>query len=142
MEVVESGKNYALKLDAENTIVLMKFIGDMSDEEYKSFWTRSINFAVERQINRVIIDQGEIGNVSFKARGWVVINAFPRVKKEMPRNMAASILSSGRVVQKTGMQYLLKAFKAITNYQVEVHPTVEDCVAFLKKANELEKVES
>ena len=142
METIKSAKNYALKLDVENCIILMKFIGDMSDDEYKAFWTMSIDFAVERQINRVIIDQGDIGNVSFKARGWVVINAFPRVKKQMPKNMAASILSSGKVVQKTGMQYLLKAFKTITNYQVEVHPTVADCVEFLKNANELEKVEA
>lgn len=142
MEVIASGVNYALKHDPENGVLLMKFIGDMSDEDYKAFWTRSIDFAVKKQINRVIIDQGDIGNVSFKARGWVVINAFPRVKREMPKNMAASILSSGKIVQKTGMQYLLKAFKALTNYEVEVHPTVEDCIEFFKKVNKPEPVKA
>lgn len=142
METIASSPNYELNFDPENNIALMKFIGDMSDEVYKEFWTKAIDFAVENRINRVIIDQGSIGNVSFKARGWVVINAFPRVKKEMPKNMAASILSSGRIVQKTGMQYLLKAFVALTGYQVQVFPTIAECVSFLKSANKIEEVKA
>lgn len=142
METIASSPNYELKFDSESHLVLMKFIGDMSDEVYKGFWTKAIDFGIEKQINRIIVDQGSIGNVSFNARGWVVINAFPRIKREMPSNMAAGILSSGRVVQKTGMQYLLKAFVALTGYKVQVFPTIEECVSFLESANTVQRAKA
>ncbi|WP_040663993.1 hypothetical protein [Nafulsella turpanensis] len=140
MVTIASQQNYELQFDSENRIILMRFRGDFTDEQYKSFWTQAIDMGVSQRINRVIIDQREIGNVSFNARGWVVINAFPRVKKEMPKNLAAGVLSSGRVVQKTGMQYLMKAFVALTGYKVELFPSTEECVSFLKKANKPEQV--
>lgn len=137
MNVVSSHLNYELQFDQENRILLMKFMGNFTDEVYKSFWTQAIDLCAVQKISRIVIDQREIGNVSFNARGWVAINGFPRVKKELPKDLAAVILSSGRMVQKTGMQYLMKAFIGLTGYRVEVHPTLEEGVAFLKKANRL-----
>lgn len=124
--------------DAENKIITMRFKGDMSDEAYKAFWTRSIDFGEKNSINRIIIDQREIGNVSFNARGWVVISAFPRVKKVLPANLVAAILGSEKIVQKTGMQYLLKAFRALTGYKVEICPSHEDAIIFLKTVNTIQ----
>lgn len=135
MKIIASHPNYELLYLAEEEIVLMKFKGDIAEDVYKDFWTKSIDFGVENKIKRVIIDQQEIGNVSFLARAWVVVNAFPRVKKELPKDLAATIISSGRLVQKSGMQYLLKAFVGLTGYNVEIHPTPETAVEFLKTAN-------
>lgn len=135
MKTIASSSNYELSYDSDSGIVMMKFMGDFTDQEYKHFWTTAIDFGVKQQASRIIIDQQAIGNVSFTARGWVVVSAFPRVKKEMPKNLAAAVLSSGKVVQKTGMQYLLKTFVALTGYKVEVYPTMEDAIAYLKKAN-------
>ena len=140
MNVISSHPNYELQFDTEHHVLLMKFKGDFTDEVYKYFWTKAIDLCAVQKINRVVIDQRDIGNVSFNARGWVVINGFPRVKKELPKDLAAVILSSGRVVQKTGMQYLMKAFVSLTGFKVEIHPSLEEGVAFLKKANQLPKV--
>lgn len=133
MVIISSSFNYELHHDGVSNIVIMKFIGDFSDEEYKKFWSLAIDFGVANEICRVIIHQQEIGNVSFKARAWVVMNAFPRVKKEMPKNLSTCVISSKRVMQKTGMQYLLKAFIGFTGYSVELHPTVDKAVKYLTK---------
>lgn len=135
MKLIDSSPNYEICYEVESGIIMMKFIGDMSDEIYKHFWTIAIDFGIEKQVNRIIIDQQQIGNVSFKARGWAVISAFPRVKKHMPNNVAVAVLSSGKIVHKTGMQYLMKAFVALTSYKVDVFPTMEEAVNYLKKAN-------
>lgn len=140
METIASSSNYELLFDSEGGIVMMKFIGDFTDEQYKHFWTTAIDFGVKQQACRIVIDQQGIGNVSFTARGWVVVSAFPRIKKEMPKNLAAAVLSSGKVVQKTGMQYLLKTFVALTGYKVEVYPSIEEAIAYLKKANQKSSV--
>ena len=133
-QVLKVGQSELL-YNESTRIVKMYFKGDMSDENYKAFWTKSIDFADVHRLNRIIIDQREIGNVSFNARGWAVISAFPRVKKVLPSDMAAAVLSSEKVVQKTGMQYLLKAFRTLTGYRVEVFPNQEEAVAFLESAN-------
>ena len=135
MKVIASHPNYELKYDDEAGIVLMKFLGDIPEDIYKDFWTKAIDFGSKKKVNRVIIDQQGIGNVSLVARAWVVLNAFPRVKKELPAELAASVISSTRVMQKTGMQYLLKAFIGLTGYKVELHPTTEEAVSFLKAVN-------
>lgn len=135
MKIIASHPNYELGYHDEAGIVIMKFKGDIAEDVYKDFWKKSIDFGVEKQIKRVIIDQQEIGNVSFLARGWVVVNAFPRVKKELPKDLAAAIISSGRLVQKSGMQYLLKAFVGLTGYKVNIQPTPETAIEFLKTAN-------
>ena len=135
MELITSVNQSQILYDKSTKIIKMYFKGDMSDDEYKAFWTKSIDFGEKHRLNRIIIDQREIGNVSFNARGWVVISAFPRVKKVLPNNLVAGILSSERVVQKTGMQYLLKAFRTITGYKVEVFPSDKDAIVFLQSAN-------
>lgn len=135
METLVTVGKAQMLFDASNKIIKMIFIGDMSDEAYKEFWTKSIDFGEKHQVNRIIIDQRQIGNVSFNARGWVVISAFPRVKKVLPNNLAAAILGSDKIVQKTGMQYLLKAFRSLTGYTVEIFPSQEEAVAFLIKSN-------
>jgi hypothetical protein len=142
MEVVEACPNYELSYDAAHRIIRMRFIGDMNDEVYKKFWCLSIDLGRDRQVNRIIIDQSGIGNVSFNARGWVVVNAFPRIKRELPKTLAAAILSSGRMVQKTGMQYLMKAFKSLTGYSVELFPSEEEAISWLKQANKPEPLPS
>lgn len=135
MMVIDAIGQSVASYDAENKIIMMRFKGDMTDEAYKTFWTRSIDFGEKNRLNRIIIDQREIGNVSFNARGWVVISAFPRVKKVLPANLVAAILGSEKIVQKTGMQYLLKAFRTLTGYKVEICPSQEDAIIFLKTAN-------
>lgn len=135
MMVVETVGQSEAYYDASSKIIMMRFKGDMSDDAYKAFWTKCIDFGEKNKLNRIIIDQREIGNVSFNARGWVVISAFPRVKKVLPSNLVAAILGSEKIVQKTGMQYLLKAFRTLTGYKVEVYPTQEEAIAFLKTAN-------
>lgn len=138
MEAIETIDQSQVLYDAESKIVKLLFKGDLSDDAYKKFWTRGIDFCEKSQINRIIVDQRDIGNVSFNARGWVVISAFPRVKKVLPNNLVAAILGSERVVQKTGMQYLLKAFRGLTGYRVEIFPNHEEAVAFLQTANTVE----
>lgn len=135
MVVIDTVGQSETLYDASSKIIKMHFKGDMSDDNYKAFWTRSIDYAEKHRLNRIIIDQREIGNVSFNARGWVVISAFPRVKKVLPNNLVAAVLGSERIVQKTGMQYLLKAFKTLTGYKVEIFPTQAEAVAFLKSVN-------
>ena len=124
-----------LLYDASDRIAKMYFKGDMTDAEYKLLWTKSIDFGEKHQISRIIVDQREIGNVSLNARGWVVVSAFPRVKKVLPSNMVAAVLSSDKVMQRTAMQYLLKAFRALTGYQVDVFPSQQEAVDFLRSAN-------
>lgn len=140
MEVIAASPNYVLSFDRTHYVLKLQFLGDMSDEVYKEFWTKAIDFGRDHQVNRIIIDQSQIGNVSFLARGWVVMSAFPRVKKEFPASLASAILSSGRVVQKTGMQYLLKAFKGLSGYKVEVVPSEEEAIAWLCQVNSPEKL--
>jgi hypothetical protein len=140
MEVVSTVNQSKVIFFPEERAILMRFEGDMSDEEYKGFWTQAIDYAEANLINRVIIDQQNIGNVSFNARGWVVIHGFPRVKKALPSSLAAAILSSKKVVQKTGMQYLLKAFRTMTGLKVELQPSEEEALAYLITANKLEEV--
>lgn len=137
MELIDSVGQAQILYDASNKVIKMHFKGDMPDEDYKLFWTKSINFGEKHHLNRIIIDQREIGNVSFNARAWVVLNAFPRVKKVLPASLVAAILSSEKVVQKTGMQYLLKAFRTITGYKVEVFANQREAVAFLEASNAL-----
>jgi hypothetical protein len=135
MELILSVGQSKTFYDAENQIVKMHFAGDMADEAYKEFWTKSIDYGEKHRINRIIIDQREIGNVSFNARGWVVINAFPRIKRVLPTNLVAGIMGSDKIVQKTGMQYLLKAFKTLTGYKVEIFSSQEEAIAFICASN-------
>lgn len=132
MVIISSSINYELHHDQASNIVMMKFIGDLTDDEYKAFWNLAVDFGIANKVDRVIIHQQEIGNVSFKARAWAVMYAFPRVKKEMPKNLTNCVISSGKIMQKTGMQYLLKAFVGFTGYNVQLRPTVDEAISFLQ----------
>lgn len=132
MVIVSSSSNYELHHDQTSNIVIMKFIGDFTENEYKSFWNLAIDFGVSNNVARVIIHQQEIGNVSFKARAWAVMYAFPRVKKEMPKNLNACVISSRKIMQKTGMQYLLSAFVGFTGHKVQLCPTVDEAISLLR----------
>ncbi len=114
-------------------ILYMKFIGDMKDSEYKDIWRTSVQNAFELGIEKIIIDQSEIGDVPFLARAWVITSLYKRIKRELSPDLAVSVLSSSNSVHKSGMQYLVKAFRKISGFAIDFHPTYEEATTWLNK---------
>ncbi len=127
-------ENYCeIEYDKNGHILYMKFVGDMNDSEYKDIWRTSVQNAFEFGIEKIIIDQSEIGDVPFLARAWVVTSLYKRIKRELSPDLAISVLSSSNSVHKSGMQYLVKAFKKISGFAIEFHPTYDEATTWLNK---------
>jgi hypothetical protein len=120
-----------IRYDKSGHILYIKFIGDMKESEYKDVWRTGVQNAFDLGVEKIIIDQSEIGDVQFLARAWVITSLYKKIKRELSPDLAVSVLSSSNSVHKSGMQYLVKAFRKISGFAIDFHPTYEESTAWL-----------
>ena len=123
-EKVAQEEHYIIEYNEANNLIAMRFYGDMNDEVYKEMWQKSLDKVLHHKIRRFLVDQREIGNVSFSARAWVLVKVMPQVKKNIPSPFYGAILPSANMVHSTGMTFLKKGFQKISkvmlqNFEVE-----------------------
>ena len=137
---IASDQHFYIGFDNKHHILLMKFIGDMKDDEYKQIWRIAFDQAFEKGVEKLLIDQTEIGNVSFSARAWVMVKMYPKIKRELSPDMVGAMISSANVVHRTGLQYLVKAFQKVSGYKVEFYENYHDAREWLNYINQAEEV--
>ena len=111
-----------------NKILFVKFEGNISDDDYKEIWETGVEKAVELNIEHFIFDQSKIGQVSFKARGWVILKMLPRIKKELPKGLKIGVVSSKDLVNKSGVKYLVGMFEKMASLDVNFYPDFDTAV--------------
>jgi hypothetical protein len=126
--------NYChVQYDPLNYIIWVQFIGDMSDDEYKEIWNQSISFIFDYGLEKIVIDQSQIGEVGLSARAWVVMKAYPRIKRDLSPDLAVSIISSSNNSRRAGMQYLVKAVQAFSGYIIQFHSNFDESKVWLNE---------
>ncbi|MBX2843603.1 MAG: hypothetical protein KTR26_17670 [Flammeovirgaceae bacterium] len=131
LNTLKSNPNYKISRERKSNIIIMEFIGDISDEIYKEIWITSANLANEYHANKFILDQTGIGKVNFKSRSWAVLIFFPSLKKRLGTNVAGAVITSKQLIHKSGVQYLMQAFKKFTGYQVNISPSYQEAIEWL-----------
>lgn len=126
---------YKIQHHPEHNVLVMRFIGDLSDETYREMWHKSLEFAVQNKTRKFLIDQSQIGKVSLMARSYVVVNVFPKIKKELGTRLFGAILASDNMANRSGAQFLLKAFKKFFGLEADFFNNDEECLAWLAAVN-------
>lgn len=132
-KVIKTEAYCNIEYDKNGHIIYMQFIGNMKEAEYKDIWRTSVQSAFELGIEKIVIDQSEIGDVPFLARAWVITSLYKRIKRELSPDLAVSVLSSSNSVHKSGMQYLVKAFRKISGFAIDFHPTYDEATSWLNE---------
>ncbi len=133
MKEVHSFPNGSVQYDNKNFIVLIKFFGEIPDDVYKSIWRSAIDTVFEYGIEKIIIDQSKVTEVALKSRAWVVMSVYPRVKRDLSPDLAVSVVASADSTQRSGVQYLIKAARAVSGFSIEFHEKYEDCTKWLNE---------
>lgn len=135
LKSVYSSPNFELQFDTVNRIQYLRYKGDVSDDEYKFSWEKGFQHVTTENINRVLVDQHDLGKISALARGWAVVNAFPKIQKNYPSDLAAAVITSKKVHERPAIQYLVNTFKRMTGFQIEFFQNEEEAVNWLLTAN-------
>lgn len=131
MKELKSETYCQVDYDINGHILYMKFIGSMKESQYKDIWRNSVQFAFEKGIEKIVIDQTQIGSIPFLARAWVITSLYSKIKRELSPDLIVSVLSSGDSGHRSGMQYLVKAFKKISGYEIGFHKSYEEANIWL-----------
>ena len=109
-------------------ILFVKFEGNITDDDYKEIWETGVEKAIELNIEHFIFDQSKIGQVSFKARGWVILKMLPRIKKELSKGLKIGVVSSKDLVNKSGVKYLVGMFEKMASLNVNFYADFDTAV--------------
>lgn len=71
--------NYQLEVIDEE-IIYLALVGDVSDDDYKQIWQRTITKMKETGITKFIGDQSRMGRVTMVSRAWFLLKALPKIK--------------------------------------------------------------
>ena len=121
--------NGEIELIDPHNILYINFQGNIDDDDYKEIWETGVDKAVELDIKKFIFDQSNIGQVSFKARGWVILKMLPRIKKEFDSDLKVGIVSAKDLVNKSGVKYLVGMFKKMAGIDVEFYNDIDSAVS-------------
>lgn len=133
MEELFSSKNGKVEYLSDEGIIVMRFIGDMTDEAYFEVWENIIIGAVDKGAKHFLNDQSEIGNVSFKARSMVVIKYIPTIKKKVGENLTVAIVTSKSAIHKSGIRYLVKTFQKLGSFNIEFFDSKREAISWLSQ---------
>ncbi|MGB0521608.1 MAG: hypothetical protein ACPGJS_01550 [Flammeovirgaceae bacterium] len=136
MKELKSEDYCSIEYDSDSHILNMRFIGDMKDSQYKDIWRSSVQYAYEYGIEKIIIDQTEIGSVPFMARAWVITSMYSKIKRDLSPDLVASVLSSKDASHRSGMQYLVKGFQKISGYEIGFHKSLDEAIEWLNSKKE------
>jgi len=117
--------NAEIELFMPQKILYTKFIGDINEENYKEIWNKGVDLGVEHKVEKFLLDQSEIGKVSFTARGWVILKMLPRIKNELGKNISIGVISSKNMINKSGVSYLKSMFEKMGGLKITFYPDVE-----------------
>jgi len=126
--------NGVIELITPENILHITFKGNIEDDDYKEIWETGVEKAIELNIERFVFDQMNIGKVSFKARGWVILKMLPTIKKELGKGLKIGVLSSKDLVNKSGVKYMVGMFKKMASLDVTFFTDIETAIDEIGKA--------
>ena len=132
MKELFSSKNSEILLLEELNVLIIRFIGDMTDEAYFEIWEKGLEFAIQKGSKRFIMDQSPVGHVSFTARSKVIMRYLPRYKKGLGKELKVGVLSSSNMIHSAGIKYMVKTFKSLTSFSIEFFSAEDDAIEWLK----------
>lgn len=132
METIMNESYGKVRLDATEGIVYVYFLGKIATDDYKKVWNNLYQVALEKNIQKVFIDQSKIEKASMEARAWVVAKWFPKAKKNLPDNVFIGVLSSTSFFAKIGGEYIAKAVSNMSKFTIKFCPTEEEGTKWLK----------
>ncbi len=133
MEVILNETYGSVRLDAQNKIVYVYFVGRIANDEYKNIWNALLSIAKDKGIVKVFIDQSKIEKVSIESRAWVVAKWFPKAKKNLPAdNIHIAVLSSTSFFAKIGGEYIATAVKNMSKFSIKFFPSEAEGTKWLK----------
>lgn len=133
METILNESYGSVRLDAENKIAYVYFMGKIATDDYKKIWNALLSIAVEKGLRKAFIDQSKIEKASIESRAWVVAKWFPKAKKNLPAdNINIAVLSSTSFFAKIGGEYIASAVKNMSKFNIKFFPTEADATKWLK----------
>jgi hypothetical protein len=117
--------------EEDGNFMVMSWRGNVDEENYKRFWNALYDLLIEKNSNKLIIDQRQIGNVSMQSRAWFLIKWIPKAKK-MRTEFTCAVIASKHIFHSTGVHYLVNGAKKLTNYEIVLFQDKDEAVQFLK----------
>ena len=134
MKELFSSENAQILLTEDEKVLVYRFIGDITDETYFEIWRKVFELTFEAGVKKHLADQSQIGKVSFRARGKVILKHLPEFKKEMGADFRTAIVTSKNMVNKSAVTYMVKAFKAlVSSINTEFFQEEEEAIKWLGK---------
>ena len=129
-KIIELGE---IKVDKKLDIMIARFTGDYSNDDYKNLWFEGLYQAKSNNIKKVFIDQSKVGKVSFIVRSWFIMIMLPLIKKELGNNVALSVLPAEDEDNASRAKYFVKMANAMTPFKIATYPDEKLCIEYLKE---------
>ncbi|MCC5943560.1 MAG: hypothetical protein JJT94_01390 [Bernardetiaceae bacterium] len=104
---------------AEGNYLKLTWKADIDNESYKDLWNFVLNQFIVRQINRLLIDQRELGNISMAARAWFMVKFVPTIRKQVTGTIVLAMIQTKHVGRKAAFAYLINGAKNKLNLKLE-----------------------
>lgn len=135
MKVLFTSKSSEILHIEDANIIIIRFIGDITDEAYFEIWEQGLILMVEHASIRLIMDQSQSGHVSYTARSKVVREYVQQYKKKIDKNAKVGVLTSENEMQSAGVKYLVEIFRSQTPFEIEFFKTEEAAAEWLTSKN-------
>lgn len=131
MKVLFSSKNSEILHIEDTNILVIKFIGNMTDEAYFEIWEKVLLLAVAKESKRLIVDQLLGEPVSFAARSKVVRVYLQQYKKNIGNELKVGVLMSANNIYNAGAKYLVEIFRSQTSFKIKFFSEKGDAIKWL-----------
>ncbi len=125
MEILFETDYTRIEYDSEHQIVILRLIGTISHEDYKTMWNTTFEKVQERQVIKLIADQTQLEKSSMESKAWLVAKWFPKTKKELSDDMKVALITSRSLFTRIGGEYIVNAVRSMSKFDIRIFKTIE-----------------
>lgn len=116
----------------DTDILRLNLIGNIMKEDYQTAWNVLLDFYLERQPKKVLIDQRPMNKASLESRAWFVVKWLPKFKRKVDQKIRVAVLFSKSIAMKIGGQFLVdSATKDVPNLEIKTFQSEDDALLWL-----------
>ncbi len=125
MEILFEASYTRIEYDADKGIIVLRLLGEIQHEDYKSMWDRLLDEVTARNINKLLADQTGLQKSSMESKAWLVSKWFPKAKKILGDDMKVALVSSKSLFTRIGGEYIVNAVKSMSKFDIKLFRSIE-----------------
>lgn len=126
MELLFEKEFAKLFYEEADRLMYLELIGVIGSQEYRETFTTLLQKAIEKNINKLLVNQATMEKSSMESKAWLIASWMPKVKKQFGDDIRVALLLSKNLFTKIGGEYIVGVVRTLGRFDIKAFGNMEE----------------